>query len=66
MYYPADQLKEFKRQLEKEGALHHEEVSKELNNVKLEVESKRHALEWSQRRAESMVAEVSLIFQVFH
>lgn len=66
MYYPADQLKEFKRQQEKERALHHEEVSKELNNVILEVESKRHALGWSQRRAESMVAEVSLIFQVFH
>ncbi|KAL7119542.1 hypothetical protein ACP275_02G069400 [Erythranthe tilingii] len=57
----ADKLKEFKRQLEKERALHHEEGSKELNNVKLEVESKRHALELSQREVESIVAEAEAI-----
>ncbi|KAL3620860.1 hypothetical protein CASFOL_035772 [Castilleja foliolosa] len=53
----ADQLKEFKKQLEKERALSHEEVEKELKNVKLEVNSKRNALESRQRQVESMVAE---------
>ncbi|KAK4438293.1 Kinetochore protein NUF2 [Sesamum alatum] len=57
----ADQLKEFRRQLEKETALRHEEVTKELNNVKLEVESKRHALEVRHRQVESVVAEADAI-----
>lgn len=66
MCYPADQLKEFKRQLEKERAISREEVDKELNNVKLEVESKKHALELRHAQVESVVAEVLLIFQLFH
>ncbi|KAG8368780.1 hypothetical protein BUALT_Bualt15G0082300 [Buddleja alternifolia] len=53
----ADQLKEFKRQLEKERSLNREEASKELNNVKLEVESKRRGLETRHRQVESLVAE---------
>ncbi|KAL2477533.1 Kinetochore protein Nuf2 [Forsythia ovata] len=53
----ADQLKEFKRQLEKESVLWTEDATKELNNVKLEVESKRHALDLRQRHVESVVAE---------
>ncbi|GFP99199.1 probable kinetochore protein nuf2 [Phtheirospermum japonicum] len=53
----AEQLKEFKKQLEKERALSHEEVDKELKNVKLEVNTKRNALESRQRQVESMVAE---------
>lgn len=58
MRYSADQLKDFKRQLEKERAVRHEEADKELNNVEFEVESKRHALELRQRQVESVVAEV--------
>ncbi|KAL0422286.1 UNVERIFIED_CONTAM: Kinetochore protein NUF2 [Sesamum latifolium] len=57
----ADQLKEFRRQLEKETALKHEEVTKELNNVKLEVGSKRQALEVRHRQVESLVAEADAI-----
>ncbi|KAL0384570.1 UNVERIFIED_CONTAM: Kinetochore protein NUF2 [Sesamum radiatum] len=57
----ADQLKEFRRQLEKETALKHEEVTKELNNVKLEVGSKRQALEARHRQVESLVAEADAI-----
>ncbi|KAI3445639.1 hypothetical protein Pfo_002304 [Paulownia fortunei] len=56
-----DQLKEFKKQLEKERALNHEDVGKELNNVKLEVESKRHALQLRHRQVESVVAEADAI-----
>ncbi|KAL0357154.1 UNVERIFIED_CONTAM: Kinetochore protein NUF2 [Sesamum calycinum] len=57
----ADQLKEFRRQLEKETALRHEEVTKELNNVKLEVGSKKQALEVRHRQVESVVAEADAI-----
>lgn len=57
----ADQLKDFKRQLEKERAIRHEEADKELNNVEFEVESKRHALELRQRQVESVVAEADAI-----
>ncbi|XP_022861143.1 uncharacterized protein LOC111381578 [Olea europaea var. sylvestris] len=53
----ADQLKEFKRQLEKESSLRMEDATKELNNVKLEVESKKHTLDQRQRQVESVVAE---------
>lgn len=56
-----DQSKENKRQLEKERALNHEEVGKELSNVKLEVESNRRALESRQRQVELMVAEADAI-----
>lgn len=57
----ADQLKEFKRQVEKERAVRHEEADKELNNVEFEVESKRHALELRHRQVESVVAEADAI-----
>ncbi|XP_073145588.1 kinetochore protein NUF2 homolog [Henckelia pumila] len=56
-----DQSKENKRQLEKEIALNHEEVGKELSNVKLEVESNRHSLESRQRQIELVVAEADAI-----
>ncbi|XP_073272044.1 kinetochore protein NUF2 homolog isoform X3 [Primulina huaijiensis] len=56
-----DQSKENKRQLEKERALNHEEVGKELSNVKLEVESNRRDLESRQRQVELMVAEADAI-----
>lgn len=53
----ADQLKEYKRQLEKESSLRMEDATKELNNVRLEVESKKHTLDQRQRQVESVVAE---------
>lgn len=62
---PADQLKEFKRQLEKESSLRMEDATKELNNVKLEVESKKHTLDQRQRQVESVVAEVPSTDQFF-
>ncbi|KAK6156964.1 hypothetical protein DH2020_011212 [Rehmannia glutinosa] len=61
MQSKADQLREFKKQLEKERALKHEEVDRELNNVKLEVDSKRNELQLRQRQVESLVAEADAI-----
>ncbi|KAK6123978.1 hypothetical protein DH2020_042323 [Rehmannia glutinosa] len=58
MQSKADQLREFKKQLEKERAL---KVDKELNNVKLEVDSKRNELQSRQRQVESLVAEADAI-----
>ncbi|XP_057806152.1 kinetochore protein NUF2 homolog isoform X2 [Salvia miltiorrhiza] len=57
----ADQLKDFKRQLEKEKAARQEEADKEVNNVESEVESKRRALELRQKQVESVVAESDTI-----
>ncbi|KAL8520958.1 hypothetical protein ACS0TY_011488 [Phlomoides rotata] len=57
----ADQLKELQRQAEKERATLHEAANKELNNVKLEVESKKQALELRQRQVESVVAEAEAL-----
>ncbi|KAK4491248.1 hypothetical protein RD792_001982 [Penstemon davidsonii] len=56
-----DPLKKLKKQLEKETAQHHEEVTREVNNVKLEVESKKHDLQLRQKRVESVLAEVDVI-----
>lgn len=58
MYYPVDQLEELRKQLEKERNLSFEEANKELKNVKLEVESKRHGLEARQNDLEGVLAEV--------
>lgn len=52
-----DQLEELRKQLEKERDLSREEATKELNNVKLQVESSRCGLESRQRNIEAMVAE---------
>ncbi|KAF8404187.1 hypothetical protein HHK36_009069 [Tetracentron sinense] len=52
-----DQLAESRKALEKERDLKLEEVTKELNNVKSEVESKRRGLEARQRKVEVVVAE---------
>ncbi|KAA8545519.1 hypothetical protein F0562_020303 [Nyssa sinensis] len=54
----ADQLDELKKQLEKERDLKCEEATKELNNVKLELELKRRDLEARQKKIEAVVAEV--------
>ncbi|PQQ11842.1 kinetochore protein Nuf2 [Prunus yedoensis var. nudiflora] len=56
-----EQLNELKKQLEKERDLKFEEASKELNNVKLEVESRRRDMEARQKDVEAAVAEVDSI-----
>ncbi|CAL8108403.1 unnamed protein product [Prunus armeniaca] len=56
-----EQFNELKKQLEKERDLKFEEASKELNNVKLEVESRRRDMEARQRDVEAAVAEVDSI-----
>ncbi|XP_047959277.1 kinetochore protein NUF2 homolog [Salvia hispanica] len=61
MQSKADQLKEYKRQLEKEKAMRQEEADKEVNNVEFEVESKRRALELREKHVESVVAEAEAI-----
>lgn len=55
---PAEQLDELKKQLERERNLKFEEATKELDNVKLDVESRRRDLEARQRKVEAVVAEV--------
>ncbi|KAH7543627.1 kinetochore protein NUF2 homolog [Ziziphus jujuba] len=49
---------ELKRQLDKEKDIKCEEATREFNNVKLEVESRRRELEAMQKNVEAMVAEV--------
>lgn len=56
-----DQLKEMKRQVEKEKALSHEDATKELNNLKLDVESKRRELEQRHRLVESLVSQADAL-----
>jgi kinetochore protein Nuf2 len=51
-------LDELRKQLEKERDLKCEEANKEFNNVKLEVESRRHDLEARQKNVEAVVLEV--------
>ncbi|XP_034700892.1 kinetochore protein NUF2 homolog [Vitis riparia] len=53
-----EQLDELRKQLEKERNFKCEEAAKELNNVKLAVESKRRELEARQRKVEAEAAEV--------
>ncbi|GMH25714.1 hypothetical protein Nepgr_027557 [Nepenthes gracilis] len=57
----AEQLDEYRRQLEKERDLRCEEAKKELNNVKLDVESRRHDLEARERNVEALLAEVDAV-----
>ncbi|KAK6243680.1 hypothetical protein QUC31_010089 [Theobroma cacao] len=58
---PVEQLDELQRQLQKERDLKFEESTKHLNDVKLEVESRRRDLEARQRKVEDVVAEVDSI-----
>jgi kinetochore protein Nuf2 len=58
---PAEQLDELTKQVEKERDLKCEESTKEFNNVKLEVESRRRELEARQKNVEAVVAEVFCI-----
>uniref|UniRef100_A0A5B7BJZ6 Putative kinetochore protein NUF2 n=1 Tax=Davidia involucrata TaxID=16924 RepID=A0A5B7BJZ6_DAVIN len=57
----ADQLDVLKKQLERERDLKYEEATKELNNVKLELELKRHDLEARPKKIEAVVAEADTI-----
>ncbi|CAA0841498.1 Unknown protein [Striga hermonthica] len=57
----ADQLKEYKKQLEKERTQTHAEADKELKNVKLEVDSKRNSLQQRQREVELIVSEGDIL-----
>ncbi|XP_050157588.1 kinetochore protein NUF2 homolog [Malus sylvestris] len=54
-------LNELKKQLERERDLKFEEASKDLNNVELEVESRRRDLETRQKAVEAAVEEVDSI-----
>lgn len=56
--FPAQQLDELKKQLERERDLKCEEATKEYNNINLEVESRRHELAARQRNVEAVVTEV--------
>ncbi|XP_043720421.1 kinetochore protein NUF2 homolog [Telopea speciosissima] len=53
----AEQVEESKKALEKERYLKHEEVTKELKNITLEVETKKSDLQARQRKVEEVVAE---------
>lgn len=57
----ADQLEELLKQLEKERDLKCEEASKELNNVRSQVEYNTRGLEQRQRNVEALVAEGAAI-----
>ena len=52
------ELNDLKTKLEKERSLKFEEASKELGNVKLELESKRCVLEARRKNVEAALAEV--------
>ncbi|KAM1392482.1 hypothetical protein ACFX2I_020053 [Malus domestica] len=56
-----EQLNELKKQLERERDLKFEDASKDLNNVELEVESRRRDLEARQKAVEAAVEEVDSI-----
>ncbi|WOG88315.1 hypothetical protein DCAR_0207550 [Daucus carota subsp. sativus] len=57
----AAQLDELKKQLEKEREVNCEAATKELTNVKLEVESRKHGNETRQRNVEALLTEVDAI-----
>ncbi|KAL4588466.1 hypothetical protein LXL04_001357 [Taraxacum kok-saghyz] len=56
-----DQLEELLQQLEKEKDLKCEEASKELNNVRSQVEFNRNGLEQRQKNIQALVAEADAI-----
>ncbi|XP_071691563.1 kinetochore protein NUF2 homolog [Rutidosis leptorrhynchoides] len=57
----ADQSEELLKQAEKERDLHCEEASKELNNVRSQMEYNRSGLEQRQKNAEALVTEGAAI-----
>ena len=54
-----EQAVDLKNALEKERGLKRAEAIKELNKVKLQIESKLHDLEVRERNVEAMVAKVA-------
>lgn len=54
-------MDELKKQLEKEREVNCEAATKELTNVKLEVESRKHGNETRQRNVEALLTEVHSI-----
>ncbi|KAK7290609.1 hypothetical protein RIF29_05155 [Crotalaria pallida] len=56
-----EQMEELRKQVEKECNVMREEATKHLQSIKLEVESKRGAMEARQRNVESVLAEVEAI-----
>ncbi|KAK9059602.1 hypothetical protein SSX86_020306 [Deinandra increscens subsp. villosa] len=59
----ADQIEELLKQLEKERDLNCEEASKELNNVRSQVEYNRRGLEQREREVEALVTEGAAIIE---
>lgn len=55
---PEEQLDELRKQVEKESHTNCEKATREVNNVKMEMESRKHELEARQRKVESVVGEV--------
>ncbi|RVX19625.1 hypothetical protein CK203_005026 [Vitis vinifera] len=56
-----EKLDDLEKQLEKERDFKCEEAAKELNNVKLAVESSRHELEARQKKVEAQAAEINSV-----
>ncbi|XP_030476821.2 kinetochore protein NUF2 homolog [Syzygium oleosum] len=56
-----EQLDELRKQVEKESHTNCEKATREVNNVKMEMESRKHELEARQRKVESVVGEVDSI-----
>ncbi|KAK4802961.1 hypothetical protein SAY86_001164 [Trapa natans] len=56
-----EHLDELRRSLEKEKDVRCQEADRELNNVKLETESKRHELELRQKKVEAVLEEADAI-----
>ncbi|KAB1207031.1 hypothetical protein CJ030_MR7G011352 [Morella rubra] len=57
LFISVEQLDELRKQLEKERDLKLEDATKDFNNVKLEVESRRRDLEARQKNVEAVVVE---------
>lgn len=62
-HFTVDHWNELKRQLDRERDIKCEEATREFNNVKLDVESRRCDLEAMQKNVEAVVAEV-LVFVI--
>jgi len=55
---PEEQLDQLRKQVEKESHTKCEEGTREFNNMKMEIKSRKHELEERQRKVESVVGEV--------
>lgn len=61
-FFSVENLEELKRQSEKERDAKCDEAAKEVNRVKLNVESRRQELEARQKNVETVVGEVCFSF----